>query len=181
MGLGFDIGRILAQYGSANPRQPPDEVERHFDEVAQSSPHEELADGLSAAFHSDQTPAFPNMAGQLFEQADPQQRAGMMNQLLGALGPSVIGSMLGRGLGGGGALGGILNSVLGQQQMQVDPQDAGRLTPEEFQELAGHAERENPGIIDQMSRFYAKNPTLVKALGGAALAIALGKMSQRGR
>jgi hypothetical protein len=32
-----------------------------------------------------------------------------------------------------------------------------------------------------MSRFYAQNPTLVKTLGGAALAIALGKMAQRNR
>ena len=36
-------------------------------------------------------------------------------------------------------------------------------------------------IDDHMSRFYAQNPTLVMALGGAALAIALGKMSQRKR
>jgi len=56
-----------------------------------------------------------------------------------------------------------------------------RMSPDEFQELAMHAERENPGVIDHMSRFYAQNPALVKALGGAALAIALGKMSQRNR
>ena len=55
------------------------------------------------------------------------------------------------------------------------------VTPEQVQELAARAEQENPGIIDQMSRFYAQNPTLVKSLGGAALAIALGQMSQRRR
>lgn len=181
MALGFDIGRILEQYGGVNPKQPPNEIEKDFDQVAQSSPNDELADGLSEAFRSDQTPPFPSMAGQLFGQADTNQRAGMMNQLLGALGPAVIGSLLGRGIGGGGALGGLLNGVMGQQQMQVRPEDVERMSPDEFQELAGHAERENPGIIDQMSRFYAQNPALVKALGGAALAIALGKMSQRNR
>ncbi|WP_420475334.1 hypothetical protein [Noviherbaspirillum sp. ST9] len=182
MGLGFDIGRILEQYGGANPNRPPDEVEQHFDQVAQSSPNDDLADGLSEAFRSDQTPPFPNMVGQLFGQADTHQRAGMMNQLLGALGPAVIGSFLNRGVGGGGGiLGGLLNGAMGQQQAQVRPEDVERMSPDEFQELAMHAERENPGVIDQMSRFYAQNPTLVKALGGAALAIALGKMSQRNR
>jgi len=186
MGLGFDIGRILEQYGGGvNPNQPPNDVERHFDEVAQNSHHDELADGLSEAFRSDQTPPFPNMASQLFGQADTHQRAGMMNQLLGALGPAVIGSFLNRGGGGGGGgggmLGGLLNGAMGQQQMRVRPEDMERMSPDEFQELAMHAERENPGVIDQMSRFYAQNPGLVKALGGAALAIALGKMSQRNR
>lgn len=156
-------------------------MEQHFDQVAQTSPHDHLADGLSEAFRSDQTPPFPNMVGQLFSQADNRQRAGMMNQILGALGPGVIGSLLGRGIGGGGGLGGLLSGAMGQQQMSVRPEDMERLSPDEFQELAQHAERENPGVIDQMSRFYAQNPTLVKALGGAALAIALGKMSQRTR
>lgn len=181
MGLGFDIGRILQQYGGVNPNQPPPQVEQDFDQVAQSSAQDELADGLSEAFRSDQTPPFSSMASQLFSQADAGQRAGMMNQLLGALGPAVIGSILGKGIGGGGALGGILGSVTGQQQAQIRPEDAERISPDEFQELASQAERENPGIIDQMSRFYAQNPGLVKALGGAALAIALGKMAQRGR
>jgi hypothetical protein len=204
MGLGFDIGNILQQYGGVNPNQPPNDVEQHFDQVAQNSPNDDLADGLSEAFRSDQTPPFPNMVGQLFGQADSNQRAGMMNQLLAALGPAVIGAMLNRGAGGGGLgnvlgglggglgggalggglggiLGGLLNGSPGQQQMQVRPEDVERMRPEEFEELARHAERENPGIVDQMSRFYAQNPGLVKALGGAALAIALGKMSQRGR
>lgn len=212
MGLGFDIGNILQQYGGGgvNPNQPPDDIEQHFDQVAQNSPNDDLADGLSEAFRSNQTPPFPSMVGQLFGQADSNQRAGMMNQLLAALGPAVISSMLNRGAGGGGQgglgglggmlgglgaglgggaqggglggiLGGLLNGSSGQQQMQVRPEDVERMRPEEFEELARHAERENPGIVDQMSRFYAQNPGLVKALGGAALAIALGKMSQRGR
>lgn len=184
MGLSFDIGRILQQYGGVDPNQPPPQIEQDFDQVAQSSPQDDLADGLSEAFRSDQTPPFSSMASQLFSQADAGQRAGMMNQLLGALGPAVVGSILGRGIGGGGALGGILGGLTGQQglpQTQIRPEDAERISPDEFQEFASHAERENPGIIDQMSRFYAQNPGLMKALGGAALAIALGKMSQRGR
>ncbi|MDQ9169636.1 hypothetical protein Q8A64_04340 [Oxalobacteraceae bacterium R-40] len=180
MGLGFDIGNILQQYGNINPNEPPRKVEQDFDEIAQHTPNEALADGLSAAFRSDQTPPFGAMVGQLFGQADPQQRSGMLGQLLGALGPSAIGSLLGGGMGGG-ALGGLLNRVAGQQSADVRPEDVENLSPDEVQELAARAEQQNPGIVDQMSRFYAQNPTLVKALGGAALAIALGQMSQRRR
>lgn len=181
MGLGFDIGRILQQYsGGINPSQPPNQIEDDFDHIAQNSPHDQLAEGLGAAFRSDQTPPFGNMVGQLFGQADVHQRTGMLNQLLGSLGPSVIGSLLSRGMGGsGGPLSNVLNRAAGQQQVQLSEQEVEQLSPEQVQELASQAERENPGIVDQMSRFYAQNPTLVKALGGAALAIALSRMSQR--
>lgn len=178
MALGFDIGRILEQYSGANPSQSSEHIERDFDDIAQNSPHEDLSYGLSEAFRSDQTPPFGNMIGQLFGQADTHQRAGMLSQLLGALGPAAIGSLLGGGIGSG-VLGNVLNRASGQRQVQLRPEDVEQLSPQEVEELAARAERENPGIIDHMSRFYAQNPALVKALGGAALAIALGRMSQR--
>lgn len=177
MALGFDIGRILEQYSGANSRQP-DQVEKDFDEIARNSPHEELTHGLSEAFRSNQTPPFGNLVGQLFGQADTHQRTGMLNQLLGGLSPSLIGSLLGGSLGSG-ALGGLLNQGGGQDQAQLTPEQVEQLSPEQVQEIASHAEQENPGIIDHMSRFYAQNPTLVKALGGTVLAIALGKLAQR--
>jgi hypothetical protein len=52
------------------------------------------------------------------------------------------------------------------------------MTPEQVQEIAAKAENENPGIVDRMGDFYADNPTLVKAIGGAALAIVLGQVAQ---
>jgi hypothetical protein len=180
MALGFDIGRILEQYTGAHPNQPPQHVEQDFDNIAQNSSHEELAHGLSEAFRSDQTPPFGNMVSELFGRADTHQRTGMLGQLLGGLGPSAIGSLIGGGLGGD-ALGNLLKRGAGQEQVQISPKDIEHLSPEQVRELASHVERENPGIIDQMSRFYAQNPGLVKALGGTALAIALGKMSQRSR
>ncbi len=177
MAFGFDIGNILKQYTGANASQPSSQVEQDFDNVVNSTPQEELTHGLSEAFRSDQTPPFSNMIGQLFGQADTQQRTGMVNHLLSALGPSAIGAVLGQG--GGGMLGGLLNRAGGQQSAQLSPQEADQLSPEQVQELAAYAEKENPGIIDHMSHFYAQNPAMVKALGGAALAIALGKMAQR--
>lgn len=211
MPIGSDFGRILDQYSDPSAQANQPQVEQDFDQVAQNADPEMLEQGLSHAFRSDQTPPFGNMVGQMFGQADSGQRAGMLNQLIGALGPAVIGSILGGraggmgglggggmgGLGGGGmgagglgGLGGLLGGLLGgggganagmQQVPQLSPQDAERLSPEEVQELAARAEQENPGIIDQMSRYYAQNPQLFKALGGAALAIALGQIAQRRR
>ncbi len=191
MALGSDIGRILQQYKGV-PGQSSDHVEQDFDQVSRAADPDELSDGLNEAFRSDQTPPFGNMVSQLFSQGDASQRTGMLNQLLGALGPTVAGSLLGGrsagGLGallGGGAGGGILNSFLNRigsgEQAQLSPEEVNQLSPEQVQEIANRAEQENPGIVDQMSRFYAQNPTLIKALGGAALAIALGKMAQRNR
>jgi hypothetical protein len=209
MSIGSDFGQILDKY--SNPSAPADQpqVEQDFDHITQNAEPEMLEQGLSHAFRSDQTPPFGNMVGQMFGQADSGQRAGMLNQLIGALGPAVIGSLLGgraggggglgglAGLGGGGGggglggLGGLLGGLLGgggagsdagtQQVPQLTPQDAERLSPEEVQELATRAEQHNPGIIDQMSSYYAKNPQLFKALGGAALAVALGQIAQRRR
>lgn len=205
MSMGTEFGRILDQYSDPSTQANQPQVEQDFDHIAQHAEPEMLEQGISHAFRSDQTPPFGNMVGQMFGQADSGQRAGMLNQLLGALGPAVIGSMLGGraggmggaggGLGGGGlgGLGGLLGGLFGggntgsnagaqqvpQQMPQLTPQDAERMSPAEVQELATRAEQHNPGIIDQMSRYYAQNPQLFKALGGAALAVALGQIAQR--
>jgi len=43
-------------------------------------------------------------------------------------------------------------------------------------ELAATAEQAQPGVVDQVSRFYAEHSGLIKTLGGAALAITLASM-----
>jgi hypothetical protein len=188
MGLGDDFARILGQYSDPQQQQwqqQPQQVEQDFDQVAQQSDTDTLQHGIDGAFRSDQTPPFGNMLGQMFGQADPNQRAGMLNQLIGAVGPAVIGSLLGgsNAMGGGlgGMLGGLMNRAGGGQMPQISPQEAQQFDPRQVEEIAAHAERENPGVIQQMSRYYAQNPQLFKALGGAALAVALGHIAQRNR
>jgi hypothetical protein len=110
------------------------------------------------------------MVGQLFGNSNPDQRAGMLNQLLASAGPSLLSSIA------GGALGNLFGG--GQAPVQVTPEQASQLSPEQVQEIAAKAEQHNPGIVDRMGDFYAQHPTLVKTLGGAALAIALGHMAQ---
>jgi hypothetical protein len=194
MGLGDEIGNLLQQYSGR--AAPTEQTEQDFDAVARHAPAEDVQHGLSEAFRSDQTPPFPQMVGHLFNQGDSQQRAGMLNQLLGGMGPSVLGSLMGGGMAGGlggrqgglGGLGGGLGNILGGllnrndgQAPSITPEQADRLSPDQVSEIAEHAERENPGIVDRMSGFYAEHPTLVKTLGGMALSIALGKIADRNR
>jgi hypothetical protein len=173
--MGFDLGSLLSQFtSSGTTANAPD----HFQQVAQSASPDLLSQGLSAMFHSGQTPPFGQMAGQLFSQANPNQQAGMLNQLLSGMGPSVLASLMGGA--GGGALSGILGQLTqgGRAPAAITPEQASTLTPEQVQQVASHAEQHSPGIIDKMSGFYAQHPGLIKTLGAAALTIALAKMAE---
>lgn len=100
--MAFDLGNLLQQYmggasGADNTRATED-----FDRVSQQVPRDQLAQGVTQALRSDQTPPFPQMVGQMFGQSNPNQQAGMLNQLIAAAGPALIGALAGRGMGGGG-------------------------------------------------------------------------------
>jgi hypothetical protein len=187
--MAFDLGNLLQQYMGGAQGANTARAEEDFDRVAQEAPREAVAQGVTQAFRSDQTPPFPQMVGQMFGQSNPNQQAGMLNQLIAAAGPSLIGMLAGRGgagglggLGGGlgglgGMLGGLLNGGGNAQQPQITPEQASQLSPEQVQEIAQKAEQENPGVVDRMGDFYAQHPNVVKGLGGAALAIALAHMA----
>ncbi|EHP42036.1 hypothetical protein OR16_16442 [Cupriavidus basilensis OR16] len=142
--------------------------EQQVDHIAQNAPEGALGQLLAGAFHSDQTPAFGNMVGELFGQSNGAQQAGMLNQLLATLGPAVL----------SGAAGGALGNLLQPGATQVTPEQASQLSPAQVQEIATHAEQAHPGIVDQIAGFYAQHPALVKTIGSAALAIALAKFKE---
>jgi hypothetical protein len=187
--MAFDLGNLLQQYmggasGADNTRATED-----FERVSQEVPREQLAHGVTQALRSDQTPPFPQMVGQMFGQSNPNQQAGMLNQLIAAAGPALMGALAGRGaggmggMGGLGGLGGMLGNLLGggnggNVPPQITPEQASQLTPEQVQQLAEKAEQENPGVVERMGDFYAAHPNVVKGLGGAALAIALAHVAQ---
>lgn len=174
--MSFDLGTLLSQFvGSGTAANATDQ----FDKVVQSAPPDLLSQGLSAMFHSDQTPPFGQMAAQLFGQSNPTQQAGMLNQILGGMGPGVLASLINGTQGGG--LGAILGQLThgGAAPATVTPDQASKLTPEQVQVIASHAEQHNPGIVDEVSGFYAQHSGLIKTLGGAALTIALTKMAER--
>jgi hypothetical protein len=163
------VGGILQQYaGSAAPQAPAD-INQHFDNVAEAVPQHVLAQGLSEAFQSNQTPAFGQMVGSLFSRSNPEQKRGILNHLLAGAGPSAVAWLAGKGLSG-------LVSGSGQ----VTPAAAAQVSPDNVAELATQAQKQDPSIIDSVSSFYAQHPALVKGLGLAALSIVMAKMSRSG-
>lgn len=143
---------------------------RAFRSSRGSRPISEIADGLSAAFKSDKTPAFGQMLSTLFNNSTGDQKAGVINQLLASVPPGTLTTLLsGAGLAG----------VLGQGTTQVTPEQAQQISPEAVQQLATQAHSANPSVIDSVSNFYAQHTTLVKTLGGAALTVCLAKVAEK--
>ncbi|HEX8161643.1 MAG TPA: hypothetical protein VF538_07210 [Pyrinomonadaceae bacterium] len=175
------IGGLLQRYSGAGAQDAQEDAHDHFDQLAQAAPHSAIADGLAAAFRSDDTPPFPQMIGQMFGQSNPQQRAGILNTLISAAGPTVLSQILSRG-GGASALGGLAG-LLGGGAHSVPPEVAQQVSPEAVQEIAQQAEQRDPSVVDMASNFYAQHPQLVKTLGAAALTVALAKIAsaQQGR
>jgi hypothetical protein len=167
-----EITEIVSRYAGVSGGSAPAPENPHQDyvNIAKAAPPQVMADALSQAFRSDQTPTFPEMVSSLFRQSNPDQRAGLLNHLIGALGPAALASFpalrqLAGGPGGG---------------QSVTPETAGQISAEQVQQIANHAQRDNPSIVDQVSSFYAQHPNVVKALGGAAITIALRHIARRG-
>jgi hypothetical protein len=171
--MAFDLGGVLKQYLSAGAAQSATNAPDHFQQVAQAAPPDVVSHGLAETFRSDQTPPFSQMVGQLFAQGTPEQQAGMLKQLLGSLSPAAL-----TALAGNGALG-SLSAGSSVTPAAISAQQASQFTPAQVEQIAAHAEQQNPSVIDTMSNFYAQHSGLVKTLGGAALAIALAKIANR--
>lgn len=184
------VNEVLDRYGDVDPVRPPETVDTDFDVLAQQAPPEAISEGLSAAFRSDQTPEFAQMASQLFGRASGSQRAGMLNALLAAVGPMVLQQILSRrqrgpstaAPGQSGGLGGLLGNILrGDGPPRVSPEVAEQVSTQEVEEIAREAEKKDPSVIDRISEVYAQQPELLKVLGSVALGVALGKMAQKRR
>ena len=167
----MNIADILKQYADR-----PTDTETDFDEVARQVSPDVLGSGITQAFRSDQTPPFQDMLGSLFGGSNSQQRAGLLNQLISTLGPTLLSGIA------GGALGRLLQGAQGTRSSgapEVTPSDADQLTPEQMKQIGAAAEKQDPTILDKVGAYYAQHPEVVKVLGGAALAIALGQMATR--
>jgi len=114
------------------------------------------------------------MVGQMFRKSDPQQQAGVLNQLLGSIGPGVLSAL-------GGGLLGKMSASAPIASSPITPQQASQVTAAQVQEIATQAEQHDPGVLDKIGGFYADHPQLVKTLGSAALAIALAGVARRMR
>ena len=143
-------------------------TDQHVDQVAQHAPPQALGAALAHAFRSDGTPPIGNMVGQLFANSNPQQQAGLLNQILAAVGPSAASALAG----------GVLGRVLSPHSSQLSPDQAAQLTPEQVQAVVNDAHASHPGLADQLGDFYAQHAGLIKTLGSAALLMAMAHMKE---
>lgn len=153
---------LLQQISSLGNAPVPSQVQDQFHQIATSTPPDVLSQGLNEAFNSNQTPPFAQMVGHLFGHADNQQKSGIIGALLGGLGAGA-------------------RPALAQAGINTSPEQATQLSTDQVQQIATHAQQANPGVVAQMSSFYAQHPVLVKSLGAAAMAIVLGRMRSPGR
>jgi hypothetical protein len=164
---------ILNRY--ADPAQAPHaDVEQHFEQAAEQARPEDVGQGVAAALRSDATPPFGQTVGNLFGRSDPQQQAGVLNQLIQSLGSGAFsgmaGSILGKVLGDRGP---------GEPPPTITPSQASTLSPTDVATIATNAQSQDDSVIDRLGAFYAQHPTLVKSIGAAGLALALGHMRSK--
>ena len=166
MGLSNLLGVLSSYAGGAASNAPPN-TEQDFQNVSAAIPQQHLASGLAQAFHSSQTPPFPEMLSTLFSHSNPDQKAGILGRLLSAAGPAGI-----------GALGGLIPG-LSPNSTQLNPQQSAQVPPSAVRQLAEQAQSTNPSIVEEASSFYSQHPQVVQALGAGALALIMSHVSQR--
>lgn len=163
MGLLDALSQIVAAASQNNQPQ-----QAHVDEVLDKASPDVLSQGLKEAFDSKETPSIGNLVGQMFGQSSNQQQAGLINQIIQALGPVAAGALAG----------GVLQKVMKPGQQQVNASDVATLSPAEVTEVVNAAQAEKPELSQQLSDFYSQHSGLIKAIGGVALLAAAIKMKQ---
>lgn len=167
--MGFlDILRQYAQPGA----QPTGDVFGHFDSVVQQATPKQLGGGIAAALRSDATPSLGQVLGTLFGQSNPEQKAGLLNEIMQTLGPAAAATA------GGGFLGRILGATGAGPTTPITPAQAAQVSPSDLSTLATTAQQHDDSIVDRLGNFYAQHPTLVKTLGVAALGTIMSHMSR---
>lgn len=167
-----DVSALLQQYAAETGVRSIEKVEQDFVEVAQQLPAEKITTSLSETFRSEETPPFDQMVGESFQRSDPQQRAGVLKQLIDSTDPEALKPLIGN----------VLVSAASSNESEaavLAPDIAVQLQPELVQQIAQEAEQNDPTVIDKISSLYAEDPALVKTLGGVTLSVALGKMADK--
>jgi hypothetical protein len=143
-----------------------EEAENHFGNAMQHASPDILGGGLAEAFRSNQTPAIGDMVGQLFGQSNGNQQAGMLNSLMGSMGPALLATLAG----------GAISKMMQPGQTQITPEQAQKLSPQQVQAIVNEAHAKDPSVADNLGSFYANHKGLVNTLGGIAATVAMMKM-----
>lgn len=164
------LGDLVQRYSGQGGGTAPATQDPHadFQQVSRAAPQTEVARGISEAFRSDRTPPFPQTIANLFSHSDANQRAGLLNRFLGSMGSGTWSGLA--GLEG-------LSSLF--QKGSLTPEEASRVSPDQVQQMAAHAEGQKPSIVDEIGSFYAQHPQVLKAAGGLAVTIALQHILRR--
>ena len=162
MGL-LDTLTQIVNAASQNSQPQQQQVEE-----LQQAPADVLSQGLREAFDSKDTPSIGNLVGQMFGQSSTQQQAGLINQIIQALGPAAATALAG----------GVLQKVLKPGSDQVEAADVAQLSADEVTSVVNEAQAQRPELSQQLSEFYSQHSGLIKALGGVALLAAAIKMKQ---
>ena len=153
MGL-LDTLTQIVNAASQNSQPQQQQVEE-----LQQAPADVLSQGLREAFDSKDTPSIGNLVGQMFGQSSNQQQAGLINQIIQALGPAAATALAG----------GVLQKVLKPGSDQVEAADVAQLSADEVTSVVNEAQAQRPELSQQLSEFYSQHSGLIKALGGVAL------------
>ncbi|HXA50927.1 MAG TPA: hypothetical protein VNV86_11505 [Candidatus Acidoferrum sp.] len=156
------LGEILKQYSSSNP--PQEHATDHFEQMASQVPQSHLGEVLTNVFRSPETGSFGDNVASMYQQSNPQQQAGILTQLVQAVGGPGVLSNLGLNLPAGAP---------------VTPEQAQQVSPETVKEVANQAQKQNPGIVQQAGEFYSQHPQLVKALGTGIAIWAMQRFTRR--
>ena len=162
MGLLDEVSGMLTQYATGSA--PAGDTAAHFDQMAQSVDPSTIAKGIAAAMRSSDTPPFAQMVSNLFANGSADQKMAMLGTLLSSISPEQRAHL-------SALIPGLANVASGTSSPNGLP-------PSAVQALAEKVEQHDPGIIEKMSDLYAAHPTLVKALGSAAMMIAMRKIAQ---
>lgn len=168
-------GGLLDKYADADEDADWETAGEDLENVARTAPKPALAEGLAQMLRSGSTVPFARIVEQVYGGANSQQRAGLLNILIGAIGPALSGQLLGeRGLPALGAL-------FSQGKSEVTPEEADQVPGEAVRELAEQAEGQSPSVIERVGGFLADHVGLAKGLDSSAVTAALAHIArQRG-
>ncbi len=152
----------------------PNDTRQDFDEVVSQVPASTLASGLAEALQSDPTPFFGDMASRLFgRHSNLQQTAGLLGQLANAVGPTLPSTIA------AGARGRFMHGPSAAAAAQAAAADVAQVSIEQLKVIATAAQQCDPSVLDRVGSYGAQHPPIIKMLGGAVLAIALGQIAPR--
>ena len=153
MGFMDEIGGILGQFSNAQNVSDQD-AHAHYDQIHNSVPTDILGSVIGPALSSLGGGSLQQTIGNSVSQMNPDQRTQLLQVLLNGLQSS------------GTNLPALLQQLGVSPSVLSNPQQA---STSDVTTIAAHAHANAPGVFNRAMEFYSNHPTLVKAMGTAAI------------